>query len=75
MVEIVVEFSSDARRARPLAALRVGAGRPLGEADIAQAVEAARAADAAIVFAGLNAEWDNEGLDRPTSTCRTTRTG
>ncbi|CAD5372809.1 Beta-glucosidase [Rubrivivax sp. A210] len=47
------------------AVLRVGAARVLGEADIAAAVEAARAADVALVFAGLNAEWDNEGLDRP----------
>jgi len=46
-------------------ALRIGASRLLGEADIAAAVEAARVADVAIVFAGLNAEWDNEGLDRP----------
>lgn len=68
-VEIVVEFSSDVPRIREtgvqLSALRVGAARELGEADVAQAVEAARTADAAIVFAGLNAEWDNEGLDRP----------
>ncbi|MBL8351990.1 MAG: glycoside hydrolase family 3 C-terminal domain-containing protein, partial [Burkholderiaceae bacterium] len=39
--------------------------RLLGEADIVAAVQAARAADVALVFAGLNAEWDNEGLDRP----------
>ncbi len=69
-VELVVEHST----AIPAAAgevqlgfhaLRVGAARLLGESDIAEAVEAARAADVAIVFAGLNAEWDNEGLDRP----------
>jgi beta-glucosidase len=46
-------------------ALRIGAARLLGETEIAQAVDAARYADVAIVFAGLNAEWDNEGLDRP----------
>jgi beta-glucosidase len=45
--------------------LRVGAARVLGEPDIAAAVEASSAADLAIVFAGLNAEWDSEGLDRP----------
>ncbi|MGY0195830.1 glycoside hydrolase family 3 protein [Leptothrix sp. BB-4] len=69
-VEMVVEHST----AIPAAAgevqlgfhvLRIGAARLLGESDIAEAVEAARQADVAIVFAGLNAEWDNEGLDRP----------
>ena len=67
VVELVVEFSSAAPGgALPhnFAVLRIGAARVLGEPDIAAAVEAARAADVAIVFAGLNAEWDNEGLDR-----------
>ncbi|MEJ7137814.1 glycoside hydrolase family 3 C-terminal domain-containing protein [Amphibiibacter pelophylacis] len=70
VAEIVVEYSSQ----RPVSAgevqlgfhaLRIGAARLLGEADIVAAVDAARAADVALVFAGLNAEWDNEGLDRP----------
>ena len=68
VVELVVEFSSAVPSAdlpHHFAVLRVGAARVLGELDIAAAVEAARAADLAIVFAGLNAEWDNEGLDRP----------
>ncbi|MEY4755806.1 MAG: hypothetical protein RJA34_704, partial [Pseudomonadota bacterium] len=69
VVDIDVEFSSRVP-ASPGAsfqvnALRIGAGRELDETDISQAVQAARAADVAIVFAGLNAEWDNEGLDRP----------
>lgn len=68
-VEIVVDFSTaipaDAGVHAGVHALRIGASRLLGEADIAAAVDAARGADAAIVFAGLNAEWDNEGLDRP----------
>lgn len=63
--EIVVEFSTGTDEPVPIHALRVGVGRPLGEAEIAAAVEAARRADVAVVFAGLNAEWDNEGLDRP----------
>lgn len=45
--------------------LRLGAARLLDDTDIAAAEAAARAADVALVFAGLNAEWDNEGLDRP----------
>lgn len=66
--ELVVEFSSAVPAAdlpHRFAVLRVGASRVLDETDIAAAVDAARAADLAIVFAGLNAEWDNEGLDRP----------
>ena len=68
VVELVVEFSSAVPAGdvpHNFAVLRIGAARVLGEPDIAAAVEAARAADVAIVFAGLNAEWDNEGLDRP----------
>lgn len=61
---IVVEFSSATDEPVNIRALRFGASRVLGEADIAAAVEAARGADVAVVFAGLNAEWDNEGLDR-----------
>jgi beta-glucosidase len=63
--DIVIEFSTATDAPQGLHALRFGASRPLGEADIAAAEAAARAADVAIVFAGLNAEWDNEGLDRP----------
>ncbi|MFM1908629.1 MAG: hypothetical protein RLZZ591_2306 [Pseudomonadota bacterium] len=73
VAELVVEFST----AIPTAAgevhhkfgvLRVGAARVLDASDIAAAVEAAREADVAVVFAGLNAEWDNEGLDRSSIT-------
>jgi beta-glucosidase len=68
VAEIVVEYSSDVPRVREsgvqLCALRVGAARELGDLEIDEAVAAARAADAVVVFAGLNAEWDCEGLDR-----------
>jgi beta-glucosidase len=68
IVEMVVEFSSAVPagdNSHNFAVLRIGTARVLGEPDIAAAVEASRAADLAIVFAGLNAEWDSEGLDRP----------
>ena len=61
---ITIEYSTAAPEAVPFRALRFGAHRVLGEPDIAAAVQAARDADLAVVFAGLNAEWDNEGLDR-----------
>ena len=47
------------------AAFRVGIGHPLGDAEIAAAVDAARAADTALVFVGRNGEWDTEGSDLP----------
>jgi len=61
---IEIEYTTAAPDDIPFRAMRFGAHRMRGEADIAAAVEAARNADVAIVFVGLNAEWDNEGLDR-----------
>jgi beta-glucosidase len=46
-------------------AVRVGVARPLGDAALERAVELARTADLALVFVGLNGEWDTEGQDRP----------
>lgn len=62
--QITIEYSSATPEPIPMRALRFGAHRVLGEQDIAAAVQAASDADLALVFAGLNAEWDNEGLDR-----------
>ena len=67
-MELVVEFSSAVPAGdapQNFAVLRIGAARVLGELDIVAAAEASRAADLAIVFTGLNAVWDSEGLDRP----------
>lgn len=66
--DIIVEYSSAAYEEVTFRALRFGAARVLDACDIAAAVEAARTADVAVVFAGLNAEWDNEGLDRTSMT-------
>ena len=62
--DITLEFTTKTHEDIHFRALRFGAHRMLDASDIAEAVEAARHADVAIVFAGLNAEWDNEGLDR-----------
>jgi beta-glucosidase len=61
--EIAVEFSSIPGAS--VHALRLGLARALGESDIAAAVDAARSADVAIVFAAFGPDWDTEGLDRP----------
>jgi beta-glucosidase len=66
--EITIEYSTATPVPIEFFALRFGAHRVLAEADIEAAVAAARTADVAVVFAGLNAEWDNEGLDRPNIT-------
>ena len=46
-----------------LAAFRAGIGLPLGDADIAAAVAAAREAETAVLFVGRSGEWDTEGSD------------
>ncbi|PDT02559.1 glycosyl hydrolase [Rhizobium chutanense] len=48
-----------------LIAIRFGVEKPLGEADIAAAVETAGNTDVALVFVGRDGEWDTEGLDLP----------
>jgi beta-glucosidase len=60
---LTVEYSR--QKAPLLAAVRLGAFRPLGEAAIERAVALAASADVAIVCAGLTGEWDSEGQDRP----------
>ncbi|NKL58474.1 beta-glucosidase [Rhizobium leguminosarum] len=48
-----------------LTAIRFGVEKPLGEADIEDAVETALNADVALLFVGRDGEWDTEGLDLP----------
>ncbi|WP_372526887.1 beta-glucosidase H [Piscinibacter sp.] len=62
--EFTLEFSTATPEPTPPKAIRLGVHRPRGEAAIEQAVAVASVADAALVFVGLNAEFDNEGLDR-----------
>ncbi|MDZ7857954.1 glycoside hydrolase family 3 C-terminal domain-containing protein [Sphaerotilus sp.] len=64
-VTITVEFSSPTEVDVSFKALRLGVYLPRGESDLAAAEAAARQADVALVFIGLNDEWDCEGLDRP----------
>jgi beta-glucosidase len=49
----------------PLYRLRVGCAPPIPADSIQQAVALAAKSDVAIVFAGLTAEWESEGFDRP----------
>jgi beta-glucosidase len=49
----------------PLAAVRLGCLPPLPTDAIERAVVLAGSADVALIFAGLSAEWESEGFDRP----------
>ena len=60
-----IEFASKARERQLMSGYRAGIGLPLGDADIADAVAAARDAETAIVFVGRSGEWDTEGMDLP----------
>lgn len=61
--EVMVEFANRHSDNLVFSALRVGIGRPLGDADIAEAARVAKAADRALIFVGRNAQWDTEGSD------------
>ncbi len=63
---ISIEFGTRDSGVLGLAAFRAGIGLPLGDAAIAEAVEAARNAEVALVFVGRNGEWDTEGSDLET---------
>ena len=60
---VTIEFATQPAKTLGFAAFHAGIGRPLGDEDIAAAVDAARHADAAVVFIGRSGEWDTEGSD------------
>lgn len=63
--EVVFEFASKPSANLGFSALRVGIGRPMGDAEIAEAARVAAAAERAVVFVGRSGEWDTEGWDLP----------
>lgn len=62
---VEVDFASRDAATLGFSALAVGLGLPTGEAEIVQAVEAARGAEVAVVCVGRDASWDTEGADLP----------
>ena len=60
--ELTLEFGT--MPGRPFGAVRLGAVPPLAPNAVEQAAQAARKAQAALVFVGLNADWESEGHDR-----------
>ena len=61
--EVIIEFANRPADNLVFSAIRIGIGRPMGDADIAEAARVAGAADRAVVFVGRNAQWDTEGSD------------
>jgi beta-glucosidase len=60
---VVIEFASRPHITHAFSAFQLGIGLPLGDADIAAAVEAARGAETAVLFVGRSGQWDTEGSD------------
>jgi beta-glucosidase len=52
------------RMRQPFGAIRIGVREPTDEHMVDRAVDAARAADAAVVVVGTTEEWETEGHDR-----------
>ena len=63
--QVMFEFASKPSQNLGFSALRVGIGRTMGDADIAEAAQVAAAADRAVIFVGRSGEWDTEGWDLP----------
>jgi len=63
--EIVIEYACEEASSLGIRAVRAGVIRPLGDDAIERAVALAAASDVALLFVGLNGEWDTEGQDRP----------
>ncbi len=62
---IEIDFASKPAATLMFSALAVGLGLPSGDAEIAEAVAAAKAAEVAVVCVGRDASWDTEGADLP----------
>lgn len=63
--ELAIEYAYHAAGPLGIRALRVGITKQLGNDAIEKAVQVAAEADVALLFVGLNGEWDTEGQDRP----------
>ncbi|GGL77261.1 beta-glucosidase [Wenxinia marina] len=62
-VQVTVEVRPKTPDNLDVTAFRFGVSRPLGDADIAEAVRIAGEAETAILFVGRSGEWDTEGSD------------
>lgn len=65
-VQIEMDFASKPNAALIFAAYRLGIGRVMGDAEIAEAARVAGEADTVVLCVGRSGEWDTEGWDLPT---------
>lgn len=63
--DLTVEYAAPSAAGLNVKVVRLGVTKPLADEAIERAVEAAAAADVALLCVGLNGEWDTEGQDRP----------
>jgi beta-glucosidase len=63
--KITVEFYRPEGQLSGVVAVRLGCLPPVPADAIERAVKLAAASDVALIFAGLNDEWESEGYDRP----------
>jgi beta-glucosidase len=61
--ELIIDLWPRSRNS-PIMGVILRAGRPEPEDEFGRAVEAAGAADVAVVVVGLNSQWESEGYDR-----------
>jgi beta-glucosidase len=62
---IEIDFAAKPAAILSFSALAVGLGLPAGDAEIAEAVAAAKSAGVAVLCVGRDASWDTEGADLP----------
>ena len=66
--EVMFQFACKPSQNLGFSALRVGIGRTMGDAEIAEAVRVAAAAERVVLCVGRTGEWDTEGWDLPNIT-------
>jgi beta-glucosidase len=64
LYSITIEYSKNPHRPSLVRSLRIGCELPEPEDLLQRAVNLAAQSDVALVFAGLNDEWESEGFDR-----------
>jgi beta-glucosidase len=61
---ILIEYQKNPGQTSLTRSLRIGCELPLPQDMLQKAVDLASSSDVALVFAGLNEEWESEGFDR-----------
>lgn len=62
--DLRIEYASSVSGSFGIRALRLGAAKLLGEEALQRAAQLAAESDVALLFVGLNGDWDTEGRDR-----------